>query len=104
MIGLKSAKPLTNYEFLLTQQELHLKQTGFTDSVCGPFTRHHKRIQKSRDTGNLKHLYRNELVNACFTYDAAYPDSKDFAKRTISYEILKNRAYEIVRNCEYHAN
>ena len=34
--------------------ELHLKQLGFT-YVCGPFTKHRERIQKFRETGNLKH-------------------------------------------------
>ena len=75
--------------------ELHLKQPGFTYSACGPFTKHHERIQKFRETGNLKHLYRNELDKACFTYDAACSDSKDLAKRTISDKILRDRTYEI---------
>ena len=38
--------------------ELYLKQPGFTYSVCGPFTKHRERIQKFRETGHLKHLYR----------------------------------------------
>ena len=41
--------------------ELHLKQPVFTYSACGPFTEHLERIQIFRETGNLKHLYRNEL-------------------------------------------
>ena len=81
--------------------ESHLRQPGFTYSACGPFTKHHERIQKFRETGNLKHLYRNELDKACFAHDAAYSDSKDLAKRTISDKILKDKAYEIVRNCKY---
>ena len=92
-------------KFLLTRDkfipELHLKQPGFTYSVCGPFTKHRERIQKFRETGNLKHLYRNELDKACFAHDAAYSDSKDLAKRTISDKILKDRAYEIARNRGY---
>ena len=36
--------------------ELHLKQPGFTYSPCGPFTKHHVRVQKLRGKGNLKHL------------------------------------------------
>ena len=39
--------------------------------------------------GNLKHLYRNELDNACFAHDAAYYDSKDLAKRTALDKTLK---------------
>ena len=81
--------------------ELHLKQPGFTYSACGPFTKHRERIQKFRETGNLKHLYRNELDKACFAHDAAYSESKDLAKRTISDKILKDGAYEIVRNCNF---
>ena len=56
--------------------ELHLKQAGFIYSACGPFDEHRERIQKFRKTGNLKHLYRNELVKACFAHDAAYSDCK----------------------------
>ena len=71
---------------------MHLKQPVFAYSACGPFTKHHERIKKFRETGNLKHLYRNELDKACFAHDAAYSDSKDLAKRTISDKILKDRA------------
>ena len=59
------------------------------------------KIQKFRETRNLKHLYRNELDNACFPHDAVYFDSKDLAKRTISDKVLKGRTYEISRNCNY---
>ena len=54
--------------------KLHLKQPGFTYSAC--------------ETGNLKHLYRNELDKACFAHDAVYFDSKDLTERTISDKIL----------------
>ena len=68
-------------KFLLTgdrfMPELHLKHPGFTYSVYGPFIKHCEGFQKFRWTGNLKHLYRNELGKACFAHDAAYSDSKD---------------------------
>ena len=89
-------------KFLLTgdkfMPDFHLKQSGF---ACGPFTKHLQRIQKCRETGNLKYLYRHELDKVCFGHDAAYSDSKDLTKRTISDKILKDRAYEIARNCNY---
>ena len=78
--------------------ELHLKQSRFIYSACGPFTKHHERIQKFRETGTLKHFYGNELDKACFAHDATYSDSKDLAKRTISDKILKDRAYDNARN------
>ena len=79
----------------------HSKQTGFIYSVSRPFTKHHDKIQEFRETGNLKHLYRYELDKAYFAHDAAYFESKDLAKKTISVKILKDRAYELARYCEY---
>ena len=72
-----------------------------TARAWGPFTKHRERIQKFRETGNLKHLDRNELDKACFAHDAAYSDSKGLAKRTISDKILKDRAHENDRNQNY---
>ena len=82
--------------------ELHLKQPGLTYSAGGLFTKHRERIEKSRETGNLKHLYRKELDKACFSHNAVYSDSKGLAKRTISDKILKDRAHEIARNRKYY--
>ena len=50
--------------------ELHFKQPRFTYSVCEPFTKHRERIQKFRETGNLKYLYRNGVDKASFARDA----------------------------------
>ena len=60
-----------------------------------------KGIQKFRETCNLKHSYRNELEKSCFAHDAAYCVSKGLARRTISDKVLKDRAYEIAKNCGY---
>ena len=61
-------------KFLLAEDKfmsaLHLKQPGITYSGCGPFTKHQERINKFRETGNLKHVYRNELDKACFAHNA----------------------------------
>ena len=40
--------------------ELHLRQTGFTCSVCGPFTKNKERIQNFKETGYSKHIYQNK--------------------------------------------
>ena len=61
VISLKWIQSLTN--FLLTRDKfIHgmlLKQPGFPYSACGPFTKHRERIQKYRETGNLKHIEMN---------------------------------------------
>ena len=46
--------------------ELHLKEPGFSYGACGAFTKYRERSQNCRETGNLKHLYRNELDKAFF--------------------------------------
>ena len=75
--------------------ELHLRQQWFAYSACGPFTKHCERIQKFKETGDLNYIYKNELNKACFVHDAAYADSKNLVKRTISDSVLKDKAYEI---------
>ena len=80
---------------------LHLKEPWFLYSACGLFTKHSERIQKFRKTGDSKHLCKNELDQACFAHDAAYPDSRDLAKISISDKILKERAFEIAINWNY---
>ena len=68
------------YKLLLTGDKFmsgsHLKQPRFTYSACESVTKHGERIKKFRETGNLKHLYRNELDKACFAHDAACSDSE----------------------------
>ena len=61
-----------------------------------------KKFENSRETGNLQHLYTNDLEKACFAHDAAYSDSEDLAKRTISDKIVKEKASEIARNPKYY--
>ena len=61
--------------------EMHLKQSGFTYSACGPFTKSKERIQKLKETGDTSCIYKNELDKACCQHDMAYGDFKDFDKK-----------------------
>ena len=81
--------------------EIHLRQPQFTHSACGPFTKHEQRIQKFKETGDTNYIYKNELDKACFVHDAAYSDSKDLTKRTAADKILKNKAFDIVKDPKY---
>ena len=69
--------------------ELHLRQSGYTYSICGLFTKHGERIKKFKETGDLKDIFKNELGKACFAHDVAYVDSKDLAMRTVSHKVLR---------------
>ena len=92
-------------KFLLSGEkfmpEMHLRQPGFTYSVCGPFTKRKQIIQKFMQTGDTNCIYRNELDKACFQHDAAYSDSKDLAKRTQSDKVLKDKAFAIANDPKY---
>ena len=81
--------------------EMHLKQSGFTYSACGPFTKTKERIEKFMQTGNTDFIYKNELDKACFQHDMAYGKSKDLVKRTQSDKVFKDKAFKIASDPEY---
>ena len=81
--------------------EMHLRQPGFTYSACGPFTKNKERIQKFKQAGDSRYIYKNELDKACFQHDMAYGDFKDLAKRTAADKVLKNKAFNIAKDPKY---
>ena len=81
--------------------EMHLRQPQFTYSACGPFTKHKQRIQKFKETEDTNYIYKNELDKACFAHDAAYSDSKDLTKRSVSDKILRNRTFNNAKDPKY---
>ena len=46
--------------------EMYLKQSGFTYSACGLFTKNKERIQKFKETRDSRYIYENELDKSCF--------------------------------------
>ena len=80
---------------------MHLRQPQFVYSAGGPFTRHKERIKKSKQTGDTRYIYRNELDKACFQDDSAYADHKDLINRTKSDKVLRDKAYDFATNPEY---
>ena len=79
---------------------MHLKQP-FTNSACKQFTKKKERIQKFKETGNTKYVYKNELDKACFQHDMAYGDFKDLARKTASDKVLRDKAFNIAKNPKY---
>ena len=80
--------------------EMHLRQSGFTYSACGPFIKNKERIQIQ--TGDASYIYKNELDKACFQHDIAYGDFKDLKRRTFSIKILRDKAFNITKNPKYY--
>ena len=46
--------------------EMHLKQTGFIYSSCGPFAKTRERIERLMQTGNTDFIYKYELDKLVF--------------------------------------
>ena len=89
-------------KFLLAEdkfmREMHLKQPQYTYSACGPFTKNKERIQKFKETGDSRYIYRNELDKACFQHDMTYGDFKYFAKRTAADRVLRDKGFNIAKD------
>ena len=81
--------------------DMNLKQPGFTYSACELFTKNKESIEKLKETGDTKYIYKNELDKACFQHDTVYGDFKDLAKRTASDKVLKDKALNITKNPKY---
>ena len=45
---------------------MHLKQPGSTYNACGSFIKNKQSIQKFKQTGDTKYIYRNETDKAYF--------------------------------------
>ena len=60
-----------------------------------------ERIQKFKETGNSRYIYRNELDKAFFQHDIAYEGFKDLPRRTDSDNALRDEAFHIARNPKY---
>ena len=82
--------------------EMHLKQSAFIYSACGPFTKNKEKIQKlKKNTVDTSYIYKNELDKACFQHDIAYRAFKDLERRTASDKVLRDKAFNIAKNLKY---
>ena len=66
---------------------MHLRQPGFTYSICGPFTK-----TQSLDKA---------LDKVCFQQDMAYGGFKGLPRRMASDKVLRDKAYNIAKNPKY---
>ena len=83
------------------RQAAALEKSGFTYSACGPFTKNKERIKQTKETGDSRYTYQNELDNACFQHDMTHADFKDLTRRTPSDKILYDKAFNIAKNPKY---
>ena len=59
-------------------------------------------LQKTKKENYLsQHIYQNELDKACFQDDITYGYYKEWTKRTVSDQILRDKAFDITVNPKY---
>ena len=81
--------------------EINFKETWFTCSTCGPFTRSKERIEKFMQTGNIDFICRNEFDKVCSQYDMVYGKSKQLTKGTQSEKVLRDKKFKIASDRKY---
>ena len=69
--------------------EIYLRQPRFAYSACELYSKSKERIQKFKETGDTKYIYRKELNKASFQHDMAYDECKDLARGTASDKNFK---------------
>ena len=75
---------------------MHLKQSGFTYSAYGPFTKNKERLEKFMQTRNTNFIDKDEIEP-----DMANGKSKDLVKRTKSDTVLKDKAFKIASDPKF---
>ena len=64
----------------------------------GHLQKNKERIQKFKETGDSRYIYRNKLDKACFQHDMAYEDFKNLSKRTAADKVLRDKAFNIAKD------
>ena len=82
-------------------QGMHLRQRGFMNSACQPFTKNKKRMKTNKETGNLRYIYQNELDKACFQHNMVYGDFMHLNRRTTTDKVLCDKEFNIAKNPKY---
>ena len=68
-------------------------QVYLKHSICVPFAKNKKRIQKFKGAGDLRYIYQIEPNKSCFQHDMAYRDFKDLPRTTASDKLLPDKAF-----------
>ena len=56
--------------------EMHLRQAGLLIVLVDHLQKNKDRIQKFKETGDLRYIYQNKLDKACFQHDITFGDFK----------------------------
>ena len=63
-----------------------------------PFAKNKERIQKFKETGDSRYIYKYESEKACLQHDMVYGDFEDLPKRTAWDKVLRDKEFNIAKN------
>ena len=75
--------------------EMHLKQPGFTDSACGPFTKI-KKIFRNLCRQKIQIIFTRMILISLLSTWYGLRKYKDLNKITQSDKLLKDRAFKLL--------
>ena len=78
--------------------EMYLQQPGLMYSASGQMKKNKERINKSKDTEDLRYIYENEFHKACSQHDMVSGDFKYLARKSAADKVLRNKAVNLKYN------
>ena len=86
--------------------EMHLRETGFAYTACGPFTKNKERAQKFKETRNSWYIYQSKLEKDLDLDHMTYGNFKDLTKQLlIKYCFIRHLIFLKFQNMmEINAN
>ena len=79
-------------------REIHLRQSRFTYSACGQFTKKERKNTKMWGNRKFNIHFSNILDKACFQHVMSYEDFKDLPRRTVYNKVLGGKTFSIAKN------
>ena len=80
---------------------MYLRQPGLTYSACEPLKIKKEQKRKIKQTRDSRYIYQNKQDKVCFQRNVAYGDFKDLNRRATADKILRDKAFNIVKNPKY---
>ena len=83
--------------------EMHSRQSEFTYSACGLFTKNKEKTQKFKELGDARYICQNKLDKACFNVILIMENLKIHLEEMvlINYYVIKDLIWLKIQNMMY---
>ena len=81
--------------------EMHSRQSEFTYSACGLFTKNKEKTEKIKELGDVRYTSQNKLDKACFQRDIDHGEFQNSPRRNGSNKLLRDKGFNMAKNSKY---